>query len=81
MELPTVKYKSGKELKSWALQVEDLPLENFKSNTFQARWSTKTNELANFPEIDQLLFFELTIAKQKIHPVQLPLIEHIEQLF
>lgn len=80
IELPKVKYKSGKLLHSWAIEVEDLDLTNFKSNTFEAKWSTQSTELKTFDEIDQLLFFELTIAKQKIHPVQLPLLQTIESL-
>jgi len=75
--LPIVKYKNGKILHSWAIEVDDLDLKNFKSNTFDMKWSTKSTELKTFDEIDQLFFFELTIAKEKIHPVQLPLIEQI----
>jgi predicted NUDIX family NTP pyrophosphohydrolase len=77
IELPIVKYKNGKILYSWAIEVDDLDLTHFKSNTFEMKWSTKSTELKTFEEIDQLIFFELTIAKQKIHPVQLPLIEEI----
>lgn len=81
IELPTVKYKNGKTLFSWALEVKDLNLENFKSNTFEMKWSSKSDELASFEEIDQLTFFELTTAREKIHPVQLPLLDWIEQQF
>lgn len=77
IELPVVKYKNGKLLHSWAIEVDDLDLTNFKSNTFEAKWSTKSTELKTFDEIDQLVFFELTIAKEKIHPVQLSLLESI----
>lgn len=80
IELPIVKYKNGKLLHSWAVEVDDMDLTHFKSNTFETKWSTKSTELKTFDEIDQLIFFELTIAKQKIHPVQLPLLETIENL-
>jgi predicted NUDIX family NTP pyrophosphohydrolase len=78
--LPTVKYKNGKTLLSWAIQVDDLDLSGFKSNTFEARWSTQSTQLKTFDEIDALVFFELTIAQQKIHPVQLPLIDFITRV-
>ena len=80
IELPIVKYKNGKVLHSWAIEVKDLSLENFKSNTFEMRWSSKNKELATFDEIDKLSFFELTKAKEKIHPVQIALIEYIEKI-
>ena len=80
IELPIVKYKNGKLLYSWAIEVKDLSLQNFKSNTFEMRRSSKSIELVTFDEIDQLSFFELTKAKEKIHPAQLPLIEHIENM-
>ncbi len=79
IELPIVKYKNGKTLYSWALEVEDLNIENFKSNTFELIWPPKSVTSATFDEIDQLDFFDLTKAKQKIHPVQLPLLEWIEE--
>ena len=80
MELPPVQYKNGKHLLSWALEVKELSLDNFKSNTFETIWPPKSGEMATFDEIDALSFFELTKAKEKIHPVQLPLIECIEHL-
>ncbi len=77
VELPQVKYKNGKTLKSWASRVDDLPLENFKSNTFQIFWPPKSKVLSTFLEIDALRFFELEEARKKIHPIQLPLIDFI----
>ena len=77
VELPQVKYKNGKILKSWASKVDDLSLDNFKSNTFQIFWPPKSKVLSTFLEIDALRFFELTEARVKIHPIQLPLIDFI----
>jgi predicted NUDIX family NTP pyrophosphohydrolase len=77
VELPQVKYKNGKLLKSWASRVDDLTLEKFKSNTFQIFWPPKSKVLSTFLEIDALRFFELTEARIKIHPIQLPLIDFI----
>jgi predicted NUDIX family NTP pyrophosphohydrolase len=77
VELPVVRYKNGKTLYSWALEVKDLSLDHFKSNTFEMEWPPKSSTYVSFDEIDQLIFFELTEAQLKIHPVQLPLLEWI----
>lgn len=76
-ELPLVRYKNGKQLQSFGLKVDDLSLENFKSNTFQIFWPPKSKTLATFYELDALNFFDLAEARKKIHPVQLDLIEYI----
>lgn len=77
VEMPQVRYKNGKILKSWASKVSDLPLDEFKSNTFQIFWPPKSKVLSTFFEIDQLIFFELSDARKKIHPIQLPLLDFI----
>jgi len=77
IELPTVRYKNGKTLLSWAARNNHLSLENFRSNSFQIIWPPKSNTLENFDEIDALNFFDYEVACKKIHPVQLPLIEFI----
>jgi len=79
-QLPTVKYKNGKLLHSWAIRVDKLDLAEFKSNTFEMKWSTKSDEVKVFEEIDALNFFEISEARKKIHPVQLPLIDAILML-
>ncbi len=79
-ELPQVRYKNGKILKSWASRVDDLSLNDFKSNTFQIFWPPKSKILSTYMEIDALRFFELTEAREKIHPIQLPLIDFIANI-
>lgn len=78
IELPEVKYKNGKKLLSWAIELNDLDISTFKSNVFEIEWPPKSGIMQKFNEIDQLIFFDLTEARRKIHPVQLPLLSYVE---
>lgn len=77
IQLPTVRYKNGKQLFSWAIRMDEINMNGFVSNTFDLEWPPKSGRFQTFAEIDALDFFNLTEAKQKIHPIQLPLIDFI----
>lgn len=79
ISLPPVKYKNGKNLLSWAIEVNELNITNFRSNEFEIEWPPKSGRIQKFNEIDQLIFCDLTEAKLKIHPVQLPLLHYVEE--
>lgn len=76
--LSPVKYKNGKILHTWALQIPDSHTWQFISNTFETEWPPHSGQLQTFPEIDRLEWFTLYEARKKIHPIQLPLLEAIE---
>jgi predicted NUDIX family NTP pyrophosphohydrolase len=79
LALGSVKNKSGKQIFAWALE-GDLDLATFKSNTFSLEWPPRSGKMQEFPEVDQACFFSLTEALEKIHPVELPLLERLVAL-
>ncbi|MCX7743121.1 MAG: NUDIX domain-containing protein [Flavobacteriales bacterium] len=78
--LPTVKYKNGKILYAWAIQVSENYSWNFKSNSFEVEWPPKSGSMQTFPEIDRMDWFILEDARRKIHPIQKPLLDAIETI-
>lgn len=78
--LSPVKYKNGKTLHAWAIQIPDTHTWQFTSNTFQTEWPPRSGRLHTFPEIDRMEWFTLPDARKKIHPIQLPLLEAIENI-
>ena len=50
-----------------------------KSNTFRIEWPPKSGLQAEFPEIDRSEFFDLDIARTKINPAQVALIDELER--
>lgn len=77
LPLGSVKYSKGKILHAWAFkgswEVED----GFESNTFTLEWPPKTGNMQEFPELNELKWFTLPEAEEKIHPVQWGLIQEL----
>jgi predicted NUDIX family NTP pyrophosphohydrolase len=77
IELGSIKQKGGKIVHGWAFE-GDLP-EPFepKSNLFEMEWPPGSGKLKEFPEIDRAEFFTEAIARQKIKPAQIPLLDRL----
>jgi predicted NUDIX family NTP pyrophosphohydrolase len=79
VKLQPVKQKSGKVVQAWALE-GDIDHDAIKSNLFEIEWPPKSGKKVSFPEIDRAGWFTIEIAKQKIIPGQVALIEELEKL-
>jgi predicted NUDIX family NTP pyrophosphohydrolase len=79
IELGSIKQRGGKTVHSWAFE-GDLP-ESFKlkSNTFEMEWPPRSGKLKKFPEIDRAEFFAETIARRKINPAQIVLLDRLHE--
>ena len=78
VELQTVKLRSGKWVKAWALE-NDIDATKIKSNTFLLEWPPRSGKKIEVPEIDRAEWFELAEAKRKINTGQLMLVEELSQ--
>lgn len=74
--LGTVKNKGGKLIHAWAL-AGDLELAAFQSNTFELEWPPRSGKLRTFPEVDRAEFFDVEVARRKMHPAEQPFIERL----
>jgi predicted NUDIX family NTP pyrophosphohydrolase len=79
IELHPITQKGGKIVYAWAVE-GDLDTTAIKSNTFKIEWPPKSGKEAEYPEIDQAEFFSLDIAKIKINPAQIALIDELFNL-
>jgi len=77
--LEAIKYKNGKVLYAWAFENKTIEIKFISSNTFELEWPPKSGLIQIFPEIDKAQFFDLNVAKEKIHEAQLLLIERLER--
>ncbi|MFL6583912.1 MAG: NUDIX domain-containing protein [Chthoniobacterales bacterium] len=76
--LGSIKQRGGKIVHAWALE-GDLPTGHVvRSNTFEIEWPPRSGETRRFPEIDHAEFFPEELARAKINPAQLPLLEHLQ---
>lgn len=77
--LTAIKQKGGKIVHAWAFKGDCDPAA-IVSNTFTMEWPPKSEQQAEFPEIDRADFFEVAAARRKIKPAQMPLIEDLERI-
>lgn len=79
LPLGSIKQKGGKIVHAWAME-GDLP-EGFilKSNFFELEWPPRSGKKQQFPEMDKGEFLPIELAKKKINPAQVPLIERLEE--
>lgn len=77
-DLGEVRQKSGKLVRAWALAGE-LDVGSVVSNTFALEWPPRSGRMADFPEVDRAEWFSLELAREKINPAQVPLLDRLEQ--
>jgi predicted NUDIX family NTP pyrophosphohydrolase len=76
--LVPVKQKSGKIVHVFGFEA-DFDLARFASNEFQIEWPPRSGRHKSFPEIDRIAYFTLPIARLKILPYQVLLLEELER--
>ena len=74
--LEPVKQKSGKTVFAWAVEA-DPDIANFKSNTFVMEWPPRSGKMQEFPEVDKAEWFVMDVAKTKVNPAQVALLEEL----
>ncbi len=79
IELMPIKQKSGKIIYAWALH-GNVDTKQLKSNTFELEWPPKSGIIKHFPEIDQAVWFPVSIAKVKINSGQIGFINQLEKM-
>jgi len=76
LPLAPIKQKTGKQVTAWAT-AGDLNPETIKSNTFKLQWPPNSGKMLTIPEVDKAGWFSPPVAKQKIIPTQIPLIDEL----
>lgn len=76
--LGEIKQKGGKLVHAWGFK-GDLP-DGFvvKSNSFTIEWPPRSGRTAEFPEVDRAEFFRGEVARVKINPAQVPLLDRLQ---
>jgi predicted NUDIX family NTP pyrophosphohydrolase len=76
IDLAPVRLKSGKVVHAWALE-KDLDPERLVSNTCPVEWPPHSGKMIDVPEVDRGDWFKLDMAKERINPGQLPLLDEL----
>jgi predicted NUDIX family NTP pyrophosphohydrolase len=78
-DLGEIRQKSGKRVRAWAL-AGDLDAEQVRSNTFEFEWPPRSGKTIEIPEVDRAEWFGLEVAREKINPAQVALLERLQEL-
>ncbi len=75
--LGSIVQKGGKIVHGWALE-GDLDPSTARSNMFEMPWPPGSGQLASFPEIDRVEWFDPAEARRRIKASQIPLIDRLQ---
>jgi len=75
--LGSIEQKGGKTVHAWAFEGDLSDRFELRSNSFEIEWPPRSGKLKQFPEIDRAQFFPEEIARQKINPAQIELIDRL----
>jgi predicted NUDIX family NTP pyrophosphohydrolase len=78
VELGEIRQKGGKVVLAWALQ-GDLDPADAVSNTFEMEWPPRSGRLQAFPEIDQVAWFDMATAREKLIAAQVAFLDRLEE--
>jgi len=77
VSLGWVRQKGGKTVYAWAFEGE-LPADfTIHSNTFELEWPPRSGKRQTFPEVDRGEWLPDALARQKINPAQVPLLDRL----
>ena len=76
IELGEIRQRGGKRVVAFAVEGEFDPA-RLVPGTFELEWPPRSGRRARFPEIDDAHFFDEAMARSKINPAQIPLIERL----
>lgn len=79
ISIGSIKQKSGKTVYAWAVE-GDIDHKTIISNVFDLEWPPRSGKMIYVPEVDKAGWFDVEIAKQKINPAQIPLIERLNNI-
>jgi predicted NUDIX family NTP pyrophosphohydrolase len=75
-DLGSVRQKSGKVVRAWALEGDFDPA-GFHSNTFELEWPPRSGRRREFPEVDRAEWFPLAEARERINPAQAEFLDRL----
>jgi len=78
LAIAPIRQKAGKVVHCWAFEGYFDPAQ-IRSNDFEMEWPPHSGKIVRFPEVDRAQWFDLTQARKKMLPSQLPLLYELER--
>ena len=77
--LGAVTQAGGKTVHAWAVK-GDMDPAGFRSNTFSMEWPPRSGKRVEVPEVDQVAWFPLDQAREKINPAQAAFLDRLNAI-
>jgi predicted NUDIX family NTP pyrophosphohydrolase len=78
-DLGEVRQKGGKVVDGWAIQ-GDLEVDSITSNTIEIEWPPRSGKRLEIPEVDRAQWFPVEVAREKINPAQVALLDRLDEI-
>jgi predicted NUDIX family NTP pyrophosphohydrolase len=75
--LGELRQTSGKIIHVWALP-GDVEQDHIRGNTFTLEWPPHSGKMQTFPEVDRGEWFDLALAREKIHQGQAAFLDRLQ---
>jgi predicted NUDIX family NTP pyrophosphohydrolase len=75
--LGAIRQKAGKLVHAWAWKGDADP-DRVTSNSMKTEWPRGSGRWLTFPEVDRCAWFTAPVAREKINPAQVELIDRLE---
>jgi predicted NUDIX family NTP pyrophosphohydrolase len=79
IDLGSVRQASGKQVRVWAIEANDLVLDQIVSNEFEMEWPPKSGRLQRFPEVDRAEWMTIVEARGRITKAQEEFFDRLDQ--
>jgi predicted NUDIX family NTP pyrophosphohydrolase len=79
LPLGEIVQKGGKVVTAWAVE-GDVDVGALDPGLFEMEWPPRSGQLRRFPEIDRAEWFAVDVARTKMMPAQVPLLDRLEEL-
>jgi len=79
LPLAPITQAGGKIVHAFALEGDADPAQ-LRSNTFSIEWPPRSGRQQSFPEVDRAAWLPLDLARRKINPAQIALLDQLEAL-
>jgi len=76
VSLGELRQPGGKRVTVWALE-GDLDVAQASSNTFEIEWPPRSGQVRAFPEVDRLEWADISRARTKLLPGQVPFLDRL----
>jgi predicted NUDIX family NTP pyrophosphohydrolase len=75
--LGMVRQKAGKLVHAWAWEGDADPAQ-VTSNSMKTEWPRRSGRWLTFPEVDRCAWFTPSVAREKLNPAQVELVDRLE---